>query len=961
VDAQRWAQCSRLFEAALDLPTGERDGYIAGHCAQDVDLAAAVRRMLAADSRAESGRFLEEPLASPITGQWHGAAATAATDYAPGSRQFGPYRLLRLIGEGGMGEVHLAERADGTFEQRVALKLLPHPTPGLMQRFRQERQILARLEHPNIARLLDGGVGEQNIPYFAMEYVDGEPIARYVLGHGLAVAQTLRLFLQVCDGVQYAHRNLVVHRDLKPSNILVTGAGVPKLLDFGIAKLLEDTSRPEATRTQARMFTLDYAAPEQIRGEAITTATDVYALGVVLYELLAGRRPYSLAVRNTPLEQAILETSPQAPSTVLAGDATASQRRRELRGDLDRIVLTALAKEPGRRYPSAEALAADIRNYLDGRPVAARGDAAMYRLRKFIRRNRIGVVSAAVIAIALIAAMGISLWQAGIAREQAQRAETKSRTAEAVKDYLLSVFSSANPYNTDGKLVSARDLLESGFAHVDEKLSGQPEVAAEIHAAFVETFFQLDQPDLGNRAAEKAIAAYRRFLPDDAIEILRVETNVAQIKLFRAQTDGLADQLTGMLARVGDREGAFAELRADVLTLLGLTYYELGAYDRAVEFGERAATELRKLHGRADYSVNVALYDIALARLKQGRIAEAAALIEEFVAIDRSLVGPQHPGLMTDVVTISMLLHDVGRLRETRDLVSAAIAFRLRQFGESHRSVVNSRAHLGAVLVDLGESREAEEVLTSVIASAATASMATLDRSGIRFDHARALVDLNRLDEARAEFQSALDLVRAAAPADSPLALSIAAAIADLERRQGHSAQALALLEPIVQRQRERKDRELPASLLIVARANLAAGNAELAGKALTEASSALEQQGRPTHALAREIELELAALATTAGDAKSASEHRLRAAAIGCVNFGCDDARVKDWIRAAATLGGTNSSGVSSEAAATFTARVMKSASAAGKPYETHYATALDIVAKAAAASTAPATQTLP
>jgi len=958
VDAQRWEQCSRLFENVIDLPEAERDGYIDARCAGDPELAATLRRMLAADVAAESRCFLEPALAPPAAALWD-ESAVGTREYAPGSRRFGPYRLLRLIGEGGMGEVHLAERADGTFEQRVALKLLPHPTPGLMQRFRQERQILARLEHPNIARLLDGGVGEHGIPYFAMEYVDGVPIASYVRDHGFTVAQTLRLFLQVCDGVQYAHRNLVVHRDLKPSNILVTGDAVPKLLDFGIAKVLEDTGQPEATRTQARMFTLDYAAPEQIRGEAITTATDVYALGVVLYELLAGRRPYSLGARSTTLEQAILETSPQAPSAVLAsGDATTTQRRRELRGDLDRIVLSALAKEQERRYPSADALAADIRNYLDGRPVAARGDAPMYRLRKFIRRNRIGVAAAAVVVAALVAAMSVSLWQAGIARQQAQRAETKSRTAEAVKDYLLSVFSSANPYNTEGKLVSARDLLEGGFARVDEKLSGQPEVAAEIYAAFVETFFALDQADLGERAAEKANTAYRRFLPADAIEILRIESRVAEIRLFRAQTDGLADQLTDMLARIGDRGGDFAELRADVLTLLGLTYYELGSYDRAVEFGERAVAELQKLHGRVHYSVSVVLYDIALARLKQGRIADAAALIDEFVAIDRSLVGPQHPGLTTDVTTISMLLHDVGRLRETRDLMNAAIAARQRQFAETHRSIVKARARLAAVLVDLGNAKQAEELVAGVIASAATASMPTLDRSEIRFDRARALIELNRLDEARAEFQSALDLVRAAAPADSPLSLTIAAALADVERRQGRPQQALALLEPIVRQQRMRDDRDLPESLLAQARANLAAGKPDATDKTLAEAAAALDHQGRPTHPLAREIELEQAALAFSGGDAKFASEHLLRAASIGCVNFGCDDARVTGWIRAAAAAG-ENSTAGSPDTSAAFTARARQSPLALGKPYETQYAAALDIIAKANAAVNTPSAAT--
>jgi len=303
MDAARWERLSRLFDAALDLPQAQQEAYIVENCTGDAELAAALRRMLAADAEAASGDFLETPMGPLLPGQWREETAQPA-DYAPGSRQFGPYRLLRLIGQGGMGEVHLAERADGAFEQRVALKLLPHPTPGLMQRFRQERQILAQLEHPHIARLLDGGVGEFNVPYFAMEFVDGEPITRHVQQRVLDLRQVLALFLKICDAVRYAHSNLVVHRDLKPSNILVTADGTPKLLDFGIAKVLQVASDGEA-RTLTRLFTVDYAAPEQIRGEAITTATDVYALGVILYELLAGTRPYALRDREITLEQAI--------------------------------------------------------------------------------------------------------------------------------------------------------------------------------------------------------------------------------------------------------------------------------------------------------------------------------------------------------------------------------------------------------------------------------------------------------------------------------------------------------------------------------------------------------------------------------------------------------------------------------------------------------------------------------
>ncbi|HEX6834725.1 MAG TPA: serine/threonine-protein kinase, partial [Rudaea sp.] len=315
MDTQRWFRLARLFEEAVDLPSREHAAFIAERCADSPSLAADLDRMLRAD--AGSGDFLERPLVVAER-RWLDDADDA--DAEP--RCFGPYRLLRPLGQGGMGEVYLAERSDGAFEQRVALKLLPHPTPGLMRRFRQERQILAHLEHPNIARLLDGGLGENQVPYFAMEYVEGEPVTAYARRHALDARAIVRLVLGICDAVRYAHRNLVVHRDLKPSNILVDGNGTPKLLDFGIAKVLQSAPRSDATQTVARAFTPDYAAPEQIRGEAVTTATDVYALGVVLFELLAGSKPYAVD-RNASPEQAILDVQAPPPSTL----APPAQRR----------------------------------------------------------------------------------------------------------------------------------------------------------------------------------------------------------------------------------------------------------------------------------------------------------------------------------------------------------------------------------------------------------------------------------------------------------------------------------------------------------------------------------------------------------------------------------------------------------------------------------------------------------
>jgi len=927
MDAQHWSRLTELFDSAVELAGADREAFIEAIGAEDARLAHDLRRMLTADAGA--GDFLEPPL------------AMKPSDYAPGSRRFGAYRLLRPLGAGGMGEVHLAERGDGAFEQQVALKLLPHPTPGLMQRFRQERQILARLEHPNIARLLDGGIGENNVPYFAMEFVDGLPITQYVRAQALDVTHTLQLFLRVCDAVQYAHRNLVVHRDLKPSNILVASDGMPKLLDFGIAKVLENTD--DATQTAARLFTPDYAAPEQIRGEAITTAADVYALGVMLYELLSGARPYKLR-RDESLQQAILNVDATAPSSAAANTTGDPARARRLRGDLDRIVLTAMAKEPERRYASVEAFATDIHAYLAGRPIAARGDSAVYRTRKFMRRNRGGVAAAAIVALALIVATGVSLWQAGIAREQAQRAETKSRTAGAVKDYLLSVFASANPYNTDGKVVTARDLLEGGLDQVEKKLAGQKQVQAEIYAGFVETFLQINNYTLGKRAGELALEKYRQFLPSDAIEILQMEMDLAQVDFYRTQFDGLIPRFENLLTRAGERGGDYASLRADVLTLLGMTHFRMGNYEQSVQTSEAAVAQLRKAHNKPfDYEIGIVLYNLYLARMAQGRFNDAAALISEFAPGDRLLVGPQHPGLFTDVTAIARLLQDAGRLHEAHDLLSAAVLARQRQFPEHHSLVVNTRGYLADVDCGFDDAARVETRFTELIAVAngPGTEMSATDMARLYFTHAQCLLRLGRLDEARRELEHAREKNLQVAAKDTPYVLAMDATLADIERRAGEPTAALAVLAPILTRQRERGDRELPASLLVFAQADTTLGQFTHAQAALDEARKVLDAQGRPTSVLAREIESAWAALPADVTGARGSAEHWQHAAQIGCVNFGCDDERVKQWQHLSAQAGGNASA----------------RPEAAAKPYEAQYAIGADIIAKAqAAAGAAPA-----
>ncbi|MGH9723206.1 MAG: serine/threonine protein kinase, partial [Bryobacteraceae bacterium] len=398
-----------LFEQALAQPPEQRARFLDEACPDDSAIRTQVSEMLANHHDAFSWfDGLERDL--------HAAAAQETR--SPEGVRIGPYRLLRQIGRGGMGAVYLAERADGQFEQQVAIKLtrFEHESAHTLRRFLAERQILSRLEHAGIARLFDGGATEQGRPYFVMEYVDGTPLNTWCGERKLSIHDRLRLFLRVCDAVEYAHRNLVVHRDLKPANILVTAAGSVKLLDFGIAKLLaSEDDAPAETQTGVRPFTPDYAAPEQLLGEPITTVTDVYGLGAVLYELLSGRRPLKISSRSwTELERVIVHQEPIAPSAAATGADS-----RALAGDLDTICLKCLQKDPERRYPSVSSLTDDIRRYLGGLPVLARKDTLAYRTSKFLRRHRwaVGAVAAVFLLVSGFA-VALAVQSARVARER---------------------------------------------------------------------------------------------------------------------------------------------------------------------------------------------------------------------------------------------------------------------------------------------------------------------------------------------------------------------------------------------------------------------------------------------------------------------------------------------------------------------------------------------------------------
>ncbi|MGI8436174.1 MAG: serine/threonine protein kinase, partial [Chthoniobacterales bacterium] len=416
-----WPRVKAVFEVAAELTGDERATYLREHCAGDESLRREVESLLASDAQADG--FIENPARSIPRAVLEGMAEEPFV-----ARLFGAYRTNREIGRGGLGTVYLAARADDAYQKEVAIKLLRRglDTEDILRRFRNERQILARLEHPSIARLIDGGTSEDGRPYFVMEYVEGEPLNAYCESHGLSTNERLKLFRTVCAAVTYAHQHLVIHRDLKPSNILVTSEGEVKLLDFGIAKLLgADEEAAFRTVTEQRVMTPEYASPEQVRGEAITTASDVYSLGVVLYELLTGEKPYRLTSRSAKeLESAITDQIPERPS------AAREKMQKSLHGDLDNIVLMALRKEPARRYVSAGQFSEDIRRYLEGLPVAAHKDTIAYRSKKFIARNKIAVFAAALVILALIGGLIATVYQAKAARAQRDRARLAQAQTE---------------------------------------------------------------------------------------------------------------------------------------------------------------------------------------------------------------------------------------------------------------------------------------------------------------------------------------------------------------------------------------------------------------------------------------------------------------------------------------------------------------------------------------------------
>jgi non-specific serine/threonine protein kinase/serine/threonine-protein kinase len=680
----RWQRLTEVFDAATALPPAERRAYVAGACADDPGLSAEVERLLVAHDRA--GDFIESPAAS---------ASDALITGEPGwtGKVIGPYRVVREIGRGGMGAVYLAERVDGQYEQRVALKVIKRgmDTEQVLARFRAERQILASLEHPNIARLLDGGTTADGLPYFAMEHIEGRPIDEYADAHRLSIPARLELFLQISAAVSYAHQQLVIHRDIKPLNVLVTADGVPKLLDFGIAKVLhEGGDEATSTVTGFRLLTPEYASPEQVEGRHATTASDVYSLGVVLYELLTGRSPYSTSGRAlADVAAAVCTTDPERPSAavtrgvdgagggsrraglvadraVATSSGSTEKLRRRLRGDLDIIVLTALRKEPQRRYPSVEQLAADIRRHLDGRPVRARPDTFRYRAGKFVQRNRVPLAAGTLAALALVGGTVATAWQAREARAAQARAERRFNDVRKLANAVLFDYHDSIR-DLHGSTPVRERLVRDGLAYLDGLAAegpGDPGLQRELAAAYRRVGDVQGGDPRGLGDTEGALASYRKAFGildglsrQDSADV-RVRRDLARVALSLGSIlwergdlqQGLAHarRSQALLAPLVAASPGDGDLRLELSAaydLLGGLSIDAGAFAQSAEFHR---TNLAQLEGapseqrqrrEVKRAISVAYGHLADAQVELGDLAGALASHQQSLALREALAG----------------------------------------------------------------------------------------------------------------------------------------------------------------------------------------------------------------------------------------------------------------------------------------------------------------------------------
>ncbi|MBN7799089.1 protein kinase domain-containing protein [Parahaliea mediterranea] len=727
-----WTRTEYLFHAASELPVEERDAYLEKACADDSALLAGVKELL---SHAGSDF---DPRAAVIATA--GDLLSQETDLS--GQHLGPYRLKRVLARGGMGVVYLAERADEQFYKQVAIKLIGSPLVGeeLPRRFREERQILARLEHAYIARLLDGGSTDQGLPYLVMEYVQGEALDSYCARHALGLNQRLALFQKVCAAVDYAHRQLVVHCDLKDSNIQVTPEGEPRLLDFGIATLMRRSDFGVEPRGPRRM-TLRYSSPEQLRGQPLGTATDIYALGVILYGLLSGGPPFDIDEGDPEAyADAVLASDPPAVSVSARRHGLPHWRR--LRGDLDAIAARALAKSPEDRYSTAAELSRDIGHHLALKPVTARADTWLYRSATFVRRNRFAAGLASLLLLSILASGGLLAVKSVELAQQRDRANEQRDRALAVTGFLTEMFELGSPYNTLGEEISVTQLLQMASAELDQdgrKTENDRELESHIHRVLGRVNFDLGAFEAARQHLRRSVALLRaagktdseRYLlslldlarPEDlldhqdAVLALNTEALALSRRLYgddHQHTLGTLNNLAQHHAEQGNLRraealhlavyqkrlalfGASNHHTVETAYNLGRLYEQWGKAEQAEHYFDACLRAGQAGRGRRHiYTLRCegALIDL---QARTGRHRQVLASARAHLALMREVMGERHPDTLQAMHTLSLALQRNGRVAESEALLGRTLALRREVLGARHRDSRESAALLAVL------------------------------------------------------------------------------------------------------------------------------------------------------------------------------------------------------------------------------------------------------------------------
>ena len=746
MNSDRWEKIQLLFEKTLELNASERQNFLKNECGNDKELFDEIISLLAADEKQ------------------HSIFSASAADYVPiddanlDGKIFGSYRAIKQIGSGGMGSVYLAERADGVFEQKVALKVVK---PGMnsheiISRFEEERQILARLQHPNIARLLDGGISELGLPYFTLEYVEGKPITEYCDDNNLTIEQRLELFKEVCKAVLFAHQNLVIHRDIKPGNILVQEDGTVKLLDFGIAKVFEENAEEKfVTRTGMRVMTPEYASPEQVRGEPVNTATDIYSLGLILYQLLTGCQPYEVPSTSAlEMERIICLTEPQKPSTMItkiflsAADSrqktspefisqkrktTIPKLKKRISGDLDNICLMAIRKEPERRYSSIAQFITDIDNHITGLPVIARKSTTSYRTKKFIQRHKVGVVVTAV--SVLIIALVTTFYTIRLAEER-DRAKLEAEKSKKVSEFLAGIFKVSDPEQSRGETVTARELLDNGVKKIESELSGQPEVMANMLGVTGNVYKSLGLYETALVLLNRAYSINDSLLGSDSPETAKSLNDLAGLNFAMGNYELAIDEYNDAVEKRKKIFGDESLEAAESMNDLAMVLREEGDYDKSERLLTTSLSVRKKLLSSESPEVAQSINNLALLKEDMGQYEESKKLFVESLKIKQKAYGKIHPSITETIGNLAMLLQQMGEYEEASKLFNETLRIDKKLYGDVHPSISTDLYNIASNTLLMGDLNEAEKLYSDVL---------ELDRKLLGEEHPYIALDINNL------------------------------------------------------------------------------------------------------------------------------------------------------------------------------------------------------------------------